>query len=70
MSSYATKFRFYNLHGLKDMEEDLKEDWVQVPQSKNSFGGVFEVGSASTTQLQHNCNCDVHFILFLFVGNF
>ena len=36
-------FRVYNLHSIKDMEEDPKEDWVQVPLSKKKRWGVFEV---------------------------
>ena len=45
-----TKFRVNNLHSIKDMEENPKEDWVQVPQSKNSFGAFLK--------------WDLHLILF------
>ena len=49
MSSYARKqiFWFMTLIDLKDLKEDLEGDWLQVPQSKNSFWSVFEVGSSS-----------------------
>ena len=36
-----TNLLIYDMNSLKDKEEDLKGDWVQVPQSKNSFLGHF-----------------------------
>ena len=49
MSNYPRilSFEFITCIIMQDMEEDPKEDWEPVPQSKNSFGGVFEVGSSS-----------------------
>ena len=53
-----TKFRVYNLHNLKDIEEDSNEDWVQVTRLNIALGAFFEVGSAFNL-IQHVklCTC-------------
>ena len=58
MSNSTRKQFFYGMNSLKDLEEDLKGDRVEVPQSKNSFWGVFVVWSASHL-IQHVklCTC-------------
>ena len=46
MPQNLIEFRVYNMHSIIDMEGNPNEDWVQVPQSKNSFGAFLKLGSA------------------------